>query len=238
MSAAVSLISRFLEDRLGTTEATAMEMTFCRASFSMGTTWCITFRACRFTLLLESCSRGRNLSKICTHRRFTCDFFFFFFFLLAGCLTSKQHADVSQGWTSSEKFMCCHTEIGSSDHKVNILRGPKTVVLLECLWLLRFYCCLSLVLVSAKGIEDRTCNLPDQHRQSDDHQVDMVQDARRQKSNACWDWSFQSKHSLQPSLKNGIHPFLLLMCTEHIDNVPFPAANVYRTHRQCTLSCC
>ena len=31
--------------------------------------------------------------------------------LLAGCLTSQQHASVSQGRICSDKFTCCHTEI-------------------------------------------------------------------------------------------------------------------------------
>ena len=31
--------------------------------------------------------------------------------LVVGCLTSQQHASVSQGRVCSDKFMCCHTEI-------------------------------------------------------------------------------------------------------------------------------
>ena len=31
--------------------------------------------------------------------------------LLVGCLTSQQHANVSQGRICSDKFTCCHTEI-------------------------------------------------------------------------------------------------------------------------------
>ena len=31
--------------------------------------------------------------------------------LFVGCLTSQQHASVSQGRIYSDKFMCCHTEI-------------------------------------------------------------------------------------------------------------------------------
>ena len=30
--------------------------------------------------------------------------------LLVGCLTSQQHASVSQGLTCPDKFTCCHTE--------------------------------------------------------------------------------------------------------------------------------
>ena len=32
-------------------------------------------------------------------------------FLLVACLTSQQHASVSQGWIYSDNFTCCHTEI-------------------------------------------------------------------------------------------------------------------------------
>ena len=35
--------------------------------------------------------------------------------LLAGCLTSQQHASVSQGRICSEKFACCHTETEVAD---------------------------------------------------------------------------------------------------------------------------
>ena len=35
--------------------------------------------------------------------------------LLVGCLTSQQHASVSQGRICSDKFTCCHTEIEVGD---------------------------------------------------------------------------------------------------------------------------
>ena len=34
---------------------------------------------------------------------------------LLACLSSQQHASVSQGWVRSETFMCCHTEIEVAD---------------------------------------------------------------------------------------------------------------------------
>ena len=34
---------------------------------------------------------------------------------LVGCLTSRQHASVSQGRICSDKFTCCHTEIEVAD---------------------------------------------------------------------------------------------------------------------------
>ena len=35
--------------------------------------------------------------------------------LLVGCLTSQQHATVSQGRICSDNFTCCHTEIEVAD---------------------------------------------------------------------------------------------------------------------------
>ena len=34
---------------------------------------------------------------------------------LVGCLTSQQHASVSQGWICSDSCTCCHTEIEAAD---------------------------------------------------------------------------------------------------------------------------
>ena len=35
--------------------------------------------------------------------------------LLVACLTSQQHASVSQGRICSDNFTCCHTEIEVAD---------------------------------------------------------------------------------------------------------------------------
>ena len=35
--------------------------------------------------------------------------------LVAGCLTSQQHASVSQGWICSDNFTCCQTETEVAD---------------------------------------------------------------------------------------------------------------------------
>ena len=45
--------------------------------------------------------------------------------LLVGCLTSQQHASVSQGWIYSDNFTCCHTEIRSC--RSNFPSHPVTV---------------------------------------------------------------------------------------------------------------
>ena len=40
--------------------------------------------------------------------------------LLVGCLTSQQHASVSQGRICSDNFMCCHTEIEVADQTFSV----------------------------------------------------------------------------------------------------------------------
>ena len=42
--------------------------------------------------------------------------------LLVGCLTSQQHASVSQGRICTDNFTCCHTEIEAADqtHPVTV----------------------------------------------------------------------------------------------------------------------
>ena len=51
--------------------------------------------------------------------------------MFVGCLTSQQHASVSQGWIYSDNCMCCHTEklqiklFTSPSH--NILTAPGRV---------------------------------------------------------------------------------------------------------------
>ena len=45
--------------------------------------------------------------------------------LFVGCLTSQQHASVSQGRICSDNFTCYHTEIEAADH--TFLPHPVTV---------------------------------------------------------------------------------------------------------------
>ena len=42
-----------------------------------------------------------------------------FFLLLFGCLTSQQHADVSDGWICSDNFTCCHAVVEATDNNNN-----------------------------------------------------------------------------------------------------------------------
>ena len=46
--------------------------------------------------------------------------------LLAGCLTSQQHASVSQGRTCSDNFTCWHTEIEVADQTFHINQSQYT----------------------------------------------------------------------------------------------------------------
>ena len=49
--------------------------------------------------------------------------------LFAGCLTSQQHASVSQGRICSDNFTCCHTEIEVADQTFHLIQS------LECQFL-------------------------------------------------------------------------------------------------------
>ena len=46
--------------------------------------------------------------------------------LLVGCLTSQQHASVSQGPIFSDNFTCCHTEIEVADQTFHLAQSQYT----------------------------------------------------------------------------------------------------------------
>ena len=46
--------------------------------------------------------------------------------LLVGCLTSQQHASVSQGRICSDKLTCCHTEIEVADQTFYLTQSQYT----------------------------------------------------------------------------------------------------------------
>ena len=46
--------------------------------------------------------------------------------LLVGCLTSHQHASVSQGRICSDNFTCCHTEIEVADQTFYLTQSQYT----------------------------------------------------------------------------------------------------------------
>ena len=46
--------------------------------------------------------------------------------LLVGCLTSQQHASVSQGRICSGNFTCCHTEIEAADPTFHLTQSQYT----------------------------------------------------------------------------------------------------------------
>ena len=46
--------------------------------------------------------------------------------LFVGCLTSQQHASVSQGWICSDNLTCCHTEIEFADHTFHLTQSQYT----------------------------------------------------------------------------------------------------------------
>ena len=46
--------------------------------------------------------------------------------LFVGCLTSQQHASVSQGRICSDNFTCCHTEIEAADQTFYLTQSQYT----------------------------------------------------------------------------------------------------------------
>ena len=46
--------------------------------------------------------------------------------LFVGCLTSQQHASVSQGRICSDNFTCCHTEIKVADQTFHLTQSQYT----------------------------------------------------------------------------------------------------------------
>ena len=48
------------------------------------------------------------------------------FCLLVGCLTSQQHANVSQGRICSDNFTCCHTEVEVADQTFHLTHSHYT----------------------------------------------------------------------------------------------------------------
>ena len=46
--------------------------------------------------------------------------------LFVGCLTSQQHASVSQGRICSDNFTCCHTEIEAADPTFHLTQSQYT----------------------------------------------------------------------------------------------------------------
>ena len=46
--------------------------------------------------------------------------------LLVGCLTSRQHASVSQGRICSDSCTCCHTEIEAADQTFHLTQSQYT----------------------------------------------------------------------------------------------------------------
>ena len=46
--------------------------------------------------------------------------------LIVGCLTSQQHASVSQGRICSDNFTCCHTEIEDADQTFYLTQSQYT----------------------------------------------------------------------------------------------------------------
>ena len=64
-----------------------------------------------FLYVSGSCEHHSELTEVC---------------LFVGCLTSQQHASVSQGWICSDNFTCCHTEIEVADQTFYLTQSQYT----------------------------------------------------------------------------------------------------------------
>ena len=65
-----------------------------------------------------NCYSMSNKTQTCTPALVVC--------LFVGCLTSQQHASVSQGRICSENFMYCHTEIEVADQTFHLTHSQYT----------------------------------------------------------------------------------------------------------------
>ena len=72
----------------------------------------------RWTSLQMEVNKPTNGGEQAYKWRWTC--------LLVGCLTSQQHASVSQGRSCSDNFTCCHTEIEATDQTFYLTQSQYT----------------------------------------------------------------------------------------------------------------
>ena len=70
--------------------------------------------------------KGRNISWKTETSLERCHFGATGFCLLVGCLTSQQHASVSQGRICSDNFTCCHTGIEVADPTFYLTQSQYT----------------------------------------------------------------------------------------------------------------
>ena len=76
------------------------------------------------SLTLDSLGRGRRGHEICTS--FSSAGVGWLVACLLACLTSQQHACVSQGRICSDNFTCCHTEIEVADPTFYLTQSQYT----------------------------------------------------------------------------------------------------------------
>ena len=69
---------------------------------------------CVCVVALASIGNGRLLQRMLLLLLFVC------------CLTSQQHASVSQGRTCSDNFTCCHTDIQIADQTYHLTQSQYT----------------------------------------------------------------------------------------------------------------
>ena len=67
-----------------------------------------------------------NVPATCLCISFFLSLLYLFVCLLVGCLTSQQHASVSQGRICSDNFTCCHTEVEAADPTFYLTQSQYT----------------------------------------------------------------------------------------------------------------
>ena len=64
----------------------------------------------------------QTMSRHCMEKRYRKDCFVLF----VGCISSQQHASVSQGRICTDNFTCCHTEIEAADQTFHLTQSQYT----------------------------------------------------------------------------------------------------------------
>ena len=90
--------------------------------------WIMVFEYCEGLMLLSLAygTFASDLLRLAFLRQRLCSFTFFLGLLLVGCLSSQQHASVSQGRICTDNFTCCHTEIEAADQTFHLTQSQYT----------------------------------------------------------------------------------------------------------------
>ena len=73
---------------------------------------------------LKKGNKQKKINRVAAVKRGFASFLSYCLFV--GCLTSKQHASVSRGWTCEDNFSCCHTETKVADQTFYLTQSQYT----------------------------------------------------------------------------------------------------------------